>query len=281
MSHYFNRVCRVVIEGCKEIDISEHKISFELTKSSNSRENLGRIEIWNLSNETRKLITASDSLVRVFAGYTEAMGLVEIAQGDITNINHNRNKTDTVTQIYIEDGNRKLRQNPISIGFKGEVRLTDILAKLKIQSNITFRLVGVSSGASVGGGYSAIGGLDFILNQLAIIFDFSWSMQGGSILIRGKDKIQDEQVLLLSAETGLIFNPETVKKISEKLVDSDEPLPASIYAVQSLLQPHLQINDLIALKSQDLNGNFRIKKISHIGDTRGNDWYSNIEVIAL
>jgi len=41
------------------------------------------------------------------------------------------------------------------------------------------------------------------------------------------------------------------------------------------------VNDLIALKSQDLNGHFRIKKISHIGDTRDNDWYSNIEVIAL
>jgi hypothetical protein len=281
MSYYFNRVCRVVIEGCKEIDISENKISFELTKSSNSRENLGRIEIWNLSSETRKLITSSDSLVRVFAGYTESMGLVEIAQGDITNIRHNRNKTDTVTQIYIEDGNKKLRQNPISISFKGEVRLTDILAKLKIQSGLSFRLAGVASNASVSSGYSAMGGLDLVLNQLATIFNCSWSMQGGSILIRGQEATKDESVLLLSAETGLIFNPETVKQISEKLVDSDEPLPPSIYAVQSLLQPHLQVNDLIILKSQDLNGSFRIKKISHTGDTRGNDWYSNIEVIAL
>jgi hypothetical protein len=86
--------------------------------------------------------------------------------------------------------------------------------------------------------------------------------------------------MLLTPDTGLILNPETLKQTPINLADSDAPLPVNVYALQSLLQPHLQVNDLIAVESQDLNGNFRINKITHTGDTRGNDWYSNIEVIA-
>ena len=76
----------------------------------------------------------------------------------------------------------------------------------------------------------------------------------------------------------LVFH--SIKFQTVKLAKSDAPPPVDTYALQALLQPHLGVGDLIALKSQDLNGSFRISKISHTGDTRGNDWYSNIEVTA-
>ena len=279
MSHYFNRLCRVIIQGEKEIDIRDNKISFEVTKSSNAKENISRIEIWNLATKTRKLITATDSMVRLFAGYADNRGLIEICQGDITNVRHNRNTTDTITQIYTEDGNKRLRLNLISESFKGTVYLKNILSRLTEKTGVAFRLVGVSN-SSVGGGYAIVGGFDLALDGLAQVFGFSWSTQGGIILLRGKEDIGDTEVMLLSAETGLILNPQTVKQVSERLVDSDEPLSLNVYALQSLLQPNLQINDLVAVKSRDLNGNFRINKISHTGDTRGNNWYSNMEVVA-
>jgi len=42
--------------------------------------------------------------------------------------------------------------------------------------------------------------------------------------------------------------------------------------------PNLQINDILAIESEDLNGNFRVTKIMHSGDSRGKEWYSKIEV---
>lgn len=280
MAHYFDRLCRVIIEGVMEIDINENKISFEITKSRNSRENIGRIEIWNLSSDTRKQITASDSKVRLFAGYANYKGLIEIGQGDITNVRHNRSRTDIVTQIYVEEGHSSLRKTLISFSFDGDVRLSDILNKLTQESSMYFKCSGINTSVSAGNGYSAIGGLDLILNDLALLFKFRWSMQGGGILIQGSQPITDAEVMLLTPETGLILNPSSVKKISVKLAKSDAPPPVDTYALQALLQPHLGVGDLIALKSQDLNGSFRISKISHTGDTRGNDWYSNIEVTA-
>ena len=104
MAHYFNRVCRVVIENESKIVIEDSKIRFEVIKSCNPQENNGRIEIHNLSLATRKLIAASNSLVKLFAGYANNKGLIEVGQGDISHVRNNRSKTETVTQIYIAEG---------------------------------------------------------------------------------------------------------------------------------------------------------------------------------
>lgn len=277
--HYFDRLCRVIIEGQKEIDINDNRISFEITKSTNPRENIGRVEIWNLSTETRKQITAASSLVRVFAGYANYKGLIEIGQGDITNAQHKRNQTDIVTQIYMEDGYIPMRKHVISLSISGHVQLPEILDKLNKESSIGFKYSGIDKSAGLEGGYSAIGSLDLILNELGVIFHFRWSVQGGRILVQGNQPENSAEVMLLSPETGLILNPTSVKKISVRLAKSEEPLPVDTYAIQALLQPHLGIGDIIAVESQDLNGSFKIEKISHTGDTRGNNWYSNIEVM--
>ena len=280
MTTYFDRVCRIEVSGKSKLVIANNRINFEITKSIDPQENIGRIEIWNIGLETRRLITAHNSQVRLFAGYDDNKGAVEIAQGDITNVRTRRNQTDTVTQIYFAEGQKVIQGNPISLSFSGSVTLGNILRAITSQSGLSFKYAGVSSSASILEGYSAFGSVDTVLNNLALEFDFKWSMQNGVILLKGSNGSSDNEVMLLSPETGLILNPESVRKISRRLAKSEDPLEDNINAVQSLLQPHLQVNDIIAIKSNDLNGQFRILKISHTGDIRGNDWYSNMEVLA-
>ena len=60
MRQYFDRVCRVVIDGDNQLEIEDCKINFEITKSANSKENTGKIEIHNLTPETRALLHESN-----------------------------------------------------------------------------------------------------------------------------------------------------------------------------------------------------------------------------
>jgi hypothetical protein len=278
MQLYFNRVCKVVIENANQITIEDSRIKFEVIKSCNPQENNGRIEIHNLSPATRRLITAGDSLIKLYAGYQNNKGLIELGQGDISNVTTNRSKTETVTQIYIAEGQKQIKTNSVSISFKGTVQLAEILNDFAAKTGLTFKTIGVNKGASVQNGYAAIGAPDTVLDELALNFKFKWSMQNGIIILRGDEQVSANEIMLLSPSTGLILNPETVKKISRKLAKSPEPLPQNIYSIQALLQPQLQVHDVIALKSSDLSGRYQILKISHTGDTRGNDWYSDMEV---
>jgi hypothetical protein len=281
MTHYFNRVCKVVIENESKLEIEDCKIRFEIIKSCNPQENNGRIEIYNLSLATRKQIAASNSLVKLFAGYADNKGLIEVGQGDISSVRNNRSKTEIVTQIYIHEGQEKIKTNSVSLGFKGNVHLAEILNDFSSKTGLIFKSIAIDQSASVQNGYSAIGSPDTVLDELALIFKFTWSVQNGIILIRGNEKLNASEILLLSPSTGLILNPETVNKISRKLAKSPAPLPRNIYNVQAFLQPQLQVHDVIALESSELQGRYQILKISHTGDTRGNDWYSDMEVVAI
>jgi len=283
---YFDRVCKVVIEGAKVITIENSKIQFEIIKSKNAKENTAKVEIYNLAPATRKLITEQDALVRIFAGYAQNKGLIEIGQGDISKVKHNRDKTEVVTEIYIAEGLRKIRDNPISISFssKSKLKLANVLDNLRTKSNnqFVFRLIDVDESKTIDNGYSDLGSLDQILNNLAIQFRFGWSVQNGIITIKGTKKSLANEIMLLTPKNGLILHPESVKHVSRRLEKSSiTRQEKKVNSIQALLQPHLQVNDIIAIASGDLNGKYEIQKITHKGDTRGNDWYSDMEVIAM
>lgn len=283
---YFDRVCKVVIEGAKVIAIENSKIQFEIIKSKNAKENTAKVEIYNLAPATRKLITEQDALVRIFAGYAQNKGLIEIGQGDISKVKHNRDKTEVVTEIYIAEGLQKIRDNPISISFssKSKLKLANVLDNLRTKSNnqFVFRLIDVDESKTIDNGYSDLGSLDQILNNLRLQFGFGWSVQNGIITIKGTKKSLANEIMLLTPKNGLILHPESVKHVSRRLEKSSiTRQEKKVNSIQALLQPHLQVNDIIAIASGDLNGKYEIQKITHKGDTRGNDWYSDMEVIVM
>jgi hypothetical protein len=279
---YFDRVCKVVIENRTKIEILGCKIKFEINKSALAKENTAKIEVYNLSPQTRKAITDEDSLIRVFAGYSAYKGLVEIGQGDISKVRHNRDKTEVVTEIFLSEGLSNFKSNPVSIGYAYDTKasLSQILDKLLAQSKLKFRMIDVDESKVADMGYSDIGSIDQVLDNLSVQFNFNWSVQNGVVIIKGNKIVKRTEVLLLSPESGLILHPEAVKEVSKKLEKSEiTKLAKRVSQVQSLLQPSLQIHDLIKIKSAEVNGLYAIQKIKHIGDTHGNDWYSTLDVV--
>lgn len=281
---YFDRVCKIIIENKARITIEDCKIKFEIIKSSNPKENTAKIEIYNLAPDTRRMITEEESICRILAGYSKNEGLIEIGQGDISKIKHNRDKTEVVTEMYLAEGIRTTRTKPVSFGYgyNTNLKLSTILQEITKQTGKQFKTIDIDENKVITTGYSDVGSLDYVMNNLAVNFNFSWSMQNGIIFIKGDKSSTKREVLLLSPETGLILHPESVKKISKKLEKSEiTKMSKKSRSVQCLLQPKLQIHDVIRLQSQDINGLFEVQKITHNGDMRGNDWYSSLEIYSL
>lgn len=281
---YFDRICRVIIENKARITIEDCKIKFEIIKSAKPKENTAKIEIYNLAPDTRRMITEEESNVRIMAGYSKNEGLIEIGQGDISKIKHNRDKTEVVTEMYLAEGIRTTRTKPVSFGYGYDtnLKLSTILQEITKQTGKQFKTIDIDENKVITTGYSDVGSLDYVMNNLAVNFNFSWSMQNGIIFIKGDKSSTKREVLLLSPETGLILHPESVKKVSKKLEKSEiTKMSKKSRSVQCLLQPKLQIHDVIRLQSQDINGLFEVQKITHNGDMRGNDWYSSLEIYGI
>ena len=282
---YFERVCRVTVLNREAIIVEDHRIKFEVTKSIKQQENAAKIEIYNLSGLTRKKIGLEQSIVQLEAGYRSNQGLVQIGQGTICQVASIRDKTDTISRFLLKDGLSNIKNTILSISYENDTKLRDLLGKIAAESKLSLKVLGLDDNVMIKGGCVMLGGIDSQLNQLASSFDFKWSIQNNTLLIVGNKQTNLEQILLLTPTTGLILNPETLKKPSQKLQKLKDKGQLSseinLYTVQALLQPQLQLNDVIAIESQDLNGKFRVQKITHSGDTRGNDWYSDLEVRSL
>lgn len=285
MNVYFDRVCKVTILNREAISISDHRIKFEVTKSLKQQDNAAKIEVYNLSQITRKKIALEESIVQLQAGYRSNQGLVQIGQGTICQVSSVRDKTDIISRFLLKDGLSNIKNTILSISYENDAKLTDVLNKIASEAKLSLKSVGLEANETIKGGYVMLGGIDSQLNQLSSSFDFQWSVQNNTLLITGKKQTNTEQILLLTPTTGLILNPETLKKPSQKLQKlRDKGMLATeinLYSVQALLQPQLQLNDVIAIESQDLRGKFRVQKITHSGDTRGNEWYSDLEVRSI
>lgn len=270
--NYFNRVCRVDIA---DISFENQRINFEIKKSIEASKNTVKIDIYNLSQTTRNKITTDDTnLVRVFAGYSQNIGLVEIGQGNISNIIHTIKSPDIVSTILCKDGFEALRNKKIALSFNDKTLLSSIINKITGDLALPVKFLDYDKTLAIKNGYSFVGTIADSLNDLGNQYGFNWSIQNGQILIIPKNKSSKIQSVFLSASTGLIESPELVIETKDLIKASKNE-----YNITSLLQPQIEVGDLVEIDSITLKGTFIVNELTHVGDTRAQEWYTKMIVI--
>ena len=82
-----------------------------------------------------------------------------------------------------------------------------------------------------------------------------------------------------AAKEGITVKQKGVSKSTEKDADGEtqEVLQVAGYQVTSLLQPLIEPGGYVQIKSKSINGEFfRVEEVTHVGDTHGNDWHTNL-----
>jgi hypothetical protein len=270
---YFNRVC--VVDISPNIRVEKLRIKFEIKKTIIANTNYCRVDIYNLSQTTRNRITSdSTSLVRVLAGYSNYNGLIEIGQGNISNVIHSYKSPDVITTILSKDGFNSIINNRISLSFIDKTPLSSIINTIISKLNIPVKYVNYNKSIQIKNGFSYVGAITDVLDQLGRQYSFKWSIQDGQLLILNGEQGTGNQNVFLSAKTGLIESPELIIK-TKKL----QELKKNEYKVTCLMQPQLQVGDFIQIESKTLNGTFIVNELLHIGDTEGNEWYTKLIVV--
>lgn len=269
---YFDRVCSVNVSP--DIKVEDLKIRFDIKKSILSNQNYCRVDITNLAQTTRNRITSDpNSLVRIKAGYAQNGGLVSIGQGNISNVIHTFQHPDIVTTIYSKDGFNSIIDNNISLSFKDNTSLKSVIDAIAKDLKLPIKFTDYDQGATFKNGYSYIGSIPNALDQLGEQFKFKWSIQNDQLMIIRNDGSNKNKSVFLSAETGLVESPELIIKTKNLPLTNRND-----YKVTALLQPQLEAGDLIDIKSKVVSGTFVVKELNHLGDTRGNEWFTKIIV---
>lgn len=281
MTTLFDRRCKVLVgpppkvkvytlQTIRRLEISDHRMSFKIIKDKEPSPNNVEILIYNLAEPSRKAFEEKGARIILLAGYSEQTS--QIASADITTCNSQKIGPDWVTKIEAADGDRSFKHARVKESYTPGTPISAVLTKtlqaLGLDPGTSLARVGQIAG-QFSSGYVQNTRASTELTKLLKSHDHEWSIQDGRVEVLKKGEALAELAPIISPDTGLIGSPElgTPTKKDKK----------GVLKVRSLLQPRIRPGQKFQLKTRAHDATYVAKKVTHIGDTFGNDWYTDIE----
>ncbi len=282
MSELFNRDFRVTL-GTRLIrargdDVEKARptlrVTFKIDRSISGDPNKSEVAIYNLSQASRSAIQEKDIPTIIEGGYVN--NLSQLFSGNLTFARHEREGTDWISTFEAGDGSLALQSSRINESFGPGTPIDDVINRVVECSGLGPGNVAeeLSKGDFRGAltefkkGFSASGKCLEVLKGLTDSAGLNMSVQDGQVQLLREGGTNGDDVVVLNASSGLIGSPE---------VGED-----GIVSARSLLQGKLSPGRPVRIESALIDaGFFRIEKVTHIGDTHGEDWYSDIEARPL
>ncbi|MGG3012303.1 hypothetical protein ABEO98_22815 [Brevibacillus parabrevis] len=281
----YGRRYRILVSNSKgtALDVSDLRCTFEVYKTM-MQPQFSTVTIYNLNAETENQIINEGDTVIVEAGYEgEQYGF--IFQGDV--VQPIRGKEDGVTYkltLNSIDSDRKLNFGYVAFSvFKGQTA-RDIVGNVSSKAKIPMELGFISNGlsqAKLTRGKVIFGKSQDYLRQVAQSNAATFYMEDGKVNIIKATDYPPNEIVDLAPESGLIGTP----------MQTD-------YGVnfKCLLNPRLKLNSLVRIDNRqiqaqtfqfgsipralDAAGIYRIIELRHIGDTRGDNWYTECTTVS-
>lgn len=261
-----------VLAGGKKFDsLGENGLSidFDINFSDGKEPDVSEVTIYNLSDDSINQIK-KDGYCIVNAGYKSLGNKGNILSGDIEEVNTTWQGLDKETKIKVTDGGKKRRKAKISKTYKENTKASVIMrdvinvmgyeiVEIKPKDDKVYKL-----GKTINGFCSDI------LKMLVKDTKSKMFVNKNRIIIRDQEK-GTQTGFVLSADSGLIGSPTLNKDDSgdkSSNVNTDKGKKANkkekkTWQVTCLLNPKIETDSIIQVKSRVLNGTFRVIKGKH------------------
>ena len=282
----FGRNYRVIVSDVNGvgIDVSTLRCTFQIEKSLLETPNYAEIVLYNLSAQTENSIIKEGAKVILEAGYQNPQyGL--IFSGDIVQPLRGKEDNTTYTLTLVsQDGDLFYNKGIINASFRAGQTQRDVLENIAKQSTNALEIGQLSDNltpTALPRGKALFGLTRDYFRQIAKSEQAAFYINNNKIeFIKAMD-LPTNEVIQLNGKSGLIGMPE----------QTEEGIQATC-----LLNPLLDLNKMVAIdlssiqrQKADRNselkniagaGIFKIIKIAHKGDTRGDEWYTEFTAVA-
>ncbi len=240
--------------------------------------------IYNITDELQNLIVEKGSRVYIQAGYKNGL-FGSIYSGKILQtILERSNVTDYTFTMHCVDGFDILFKNQIKKNLGKGMTQEEIVRSIAAYSEVRMPVQYITSDLKVTRlprNKMLWGDPTDLLRDVAIENDCHWYVSENSLTFGFLQELQDRvNAIVYSPETGLIGTPQQTQEGVDFRILLDPRIHIKKPGMQIKLdnsQIRLQkryINQIVLPLDQDfycMVGAFR-----HVGDTRGNDWYTDI-----
>jgi hypothetical protein len=286
------RKCTLIIadKAGNGLDLSNLRIVFSIKRSDAQTPNTAEIRVYNLSDETVNRLKKEFTHVTLQAGYESNYGV--IFSGNIKQIRSGREDgTDSFIDIAAGDGDEAYNYAVVNTTLAaGSTQKAQIGAAAKPMESKSVKqgFIDETGVVKLPRGKVMYGMARDYLRQSAKATDTSWSIQDGKIQVIKLTGVLPNQVVVLNSKTGLIGTPEQTNdgiktrcllnptlKIGGKVKINESDV------AEAALPDTSKKDDVNKSVSIEKDGFYRLLVVEHKGDTRGNDWYSDLMCLGV
>jgi hypothetical protein len=269
----------------KGLLINNLQVTFDISKSSNNkhRTNSAAIEIYNLSEESLKILDTDYAAASFSVGY-RLLGMKRLFGDQITNVTTRKSGADRITQIQMGDKYTELNHKVLSSLVPSGKTVKDVL------EDIRKAIPGVSRGFYNGTnlsnpiiyGYPLTGSPRDMLDELSSKYNIDWQIDGNVLYSHNSDRALNEnfsQAYVISKYTGLIDNVYRVSGDSRR--SKKDVVKKQGVQFKVLLNPDLMAGSIIKIEDTLINGWYKIDSLRHSGGWRDSSWYTEVQASAI
>ena len=281
-NQFIRKSSLVIGNSAKKTDLSDLHYTFQIKQADKETPQYANIRIYNLSQKTLNSFQANEyTSIVLQAGYVNGNYGV-VFDGDIIQARKGRdNPTDTYLDILAAVGYDDL-QKSVNMTFAAGSDAQDRANAVAGVMGASLKMYDFNSGVKLPRGKSVYGMARDELHTIAATAGYSYFYdKRGNISFVPLESAIPGTATVINADTGMVGWPEQTQKGIK---------------VKTLLNPLLDVASLIQINNSSIlvapaqpgyqwvpvlpnisdDGIYRVYVIEHHGDTRGNDWYSEI-----
>lgn len=280
----YKRRCDVIVSDAAGagLDLSALRIVFSIKKEDKETPNAATIRIYGVNAETVARIRKEFVDVIIQAGYEENYGL--IFRGNIKDVSSGREAgTDTFVEIAAGDGDAGYAFGTINRSLAAGARQNDIVSAAAIAPP---GFVPDLGGQRLPRGKVMYGMRRDYLRSAAQSTETTWSVQDGKMQFIPLTGLLPNQAVVLNSKSGLVGSPEqTVEGVQgQALLNPLMRIGGRLLIDEKAIQEAAAEQPDASKKNSEpvklaSDGLYRIIKVEHSGDTRGQEWYTKFTCI--
>lgn len=295
MSKQWLRKCVLKVEGAGEdLDMSELRIRFQVEGALSDFSNIAYISITNLSDRTAQKIYEEGKQVTLEAGYEDGFGV--IFKGNIFQKRGNARETptDKVFQITGKSGDRGLVygvvNKTLSAGHTWRDQVNVALDVLK-PFGVTAGHIADLGAQTFPRARSLFGGVRDLLRTITQSTGTTFHIADQKLnIVKSRETLPGE-AFVLNSNTGLIGMPvQTYGGIQARMLLNQRVVPGTRLKIdqRSIIQAQLDPSGVPGSYLNNMSyahiaadGLYKVVTRDHIGDTRGQPWYTDVSCVSL
>lgn len=306
---YFRLVVAKDGTNTTALDLSDYRVVFKVTQAAVGRPCTAEISVYNVSDETANQIEAPANTriktagskaqhisVILEAGYQEHHSV--IFNGDLWWKSMSRlNETDTCLRLIAATGRRAHQWSTVDRSLPAGSTQEDVY-KAIAQSMKAYGIESTVDPALFMGTKLPRGKVLYMMSRDAMqIFsdtnqlDWGYTNRGLAAVSKMAQREKGDTVIELTPSTGLLGRPNATQNgiQAKALLNPDLEFGAFVRIDQSLVQTpgysttYSAVQENYASEGRTIAGDglYQIKSREHVGDTRGEDWYTNIIAVGV